>query len=118
MVPTNCGEHESSDVEGVAKDVCRDVTVALHNTTECFPPSVVSVVVLPKRHCSSSRPWVVLLVDRKPRLKVFRADAGCFRGQVGGGGEFALHISSQNKQHKRGVTNDPPLNPFQPIEIT
>jgi hypothetical protein len=115
MVPTNCGEHESYDVEGVAKDVCRDVTVVLHNTTECFPPSVVSVVVLPKRHCSSSRPWVVLLVDRKPRLK---ADAGCFRGQVGGGGEFALHISSQNKQNKRGVTNDPPLSPLQHIEIT
>ena len=26
--------------------------------------------------------------------------------------------NDEDKQHKRGVTNDPPLNPFQPIEIT
>jgi hypothetical protein len=115
MVPTNSGEHESYDVEGVAKDVCRDVTVELNTTTGCFPPGAVSVVVLPKRHCSSSRPWVVLLVGRKPRLK---ADAGCFRGQVGEGGEFALYIPSQNKRYKSGVTNDPPLLTLQRIEIT
>ena len=40
MVPTVCGEHESYDVEGVAKRARRDVTVELHDAERCFPAGV------------------------------------------------------------------------------
>ena len=72
------------------------MTEELHDPWRCFPAGVVSVMVQPEELVTSSRQRAVLYRSRQPRLE---ADAGCFSGQYGERGRFALYIPSQNRQH-------------------
>jgi hypothetical protein len=109
MVPTTIrGEHESYDVEGVSKRVCRDVTVVLHDTEWCFPTGfrvgdgAAREDVFPLEAVGPAVP--------KPQAETgrFSRDAGFFRGQVGDWEECVLHIPSQNRNPGRPPRRKPP----------